>query len=81
MSEDAHVSGTDSNSNPFTHQLFESGYCTENCPACEWYNRQKHLKMRENLGYPPATIELTSGDLSLLAAAKISWSGDLRTPK
>lgn len=80
MSEDAH-SSNNAVDNPFTHQLFESGYCTENCPACEWYNRQKHLKMRETLGYPPTSIQPTAGDLKLLEAAGISWHGDLRSPK
>jgi hypothetical protein len=67
----------DPETSPVIYHEISEGKCTEHCPAC-FALRQRHLKMRADLSYPPKPCNLTGDDHSFLASANITWEGDFR---
>lgn len=66
--------------NPYEHTppfSEATGVCDAECEACLW-NRARHLKQREDLCMPPATVILTEYDKLFMKMANISWEGDKR---
>lgn len=70
--------------NPYEHLflLYGNGACDVHCDACAW-TRARATRQRTDLGYgyQVAPTRLVDGDHMFLAAAKISWEGDLREEK